>query len=181
MARAGLLSARALPFAVMGRWLIFQQVNERKSKAMSVKIILADDHDAIRQALRSILKADPDFEIAGEARNGREVIELVEQSQPDVVIMDISMPLMNGIEATRRLHQSHPEVKVMAFSSQATEAYVLGMFQAGATGYVLKPSSVAELRKAVRVILKGQVYVSPGLPGISIDEILRMDEKNTSP
>jgi NarL family two-component system response regulator LiaR len=147
---------------------------------MSVKIILADDHDAIRRALRCLLETEPDFEIAGEARNGREVVQLVEQLQPDVVIMDISMPLMNGIEATHRLHQIYPDVKVIAFSSHATEAFVLDMFQAGASGYVLKPPSMGELKKAIRVILKGQIYLSPDLQMIQIDEILRMDKKKNA-
>ena len=147
---------------------------------MSVKIILADDHDAIREALRSIVEAEPAFEIAGEARNGREVLELVEQSLPDVVLMDVTMPMVSGIEATRKLQRSHPDVKVIGYSSHSTEAIVLGMFRAGASGYVLKPSSVAELKKAIKVVVKGQVYVSPSIHCKLPHEILGMDEKNNT-
>jgi len=147
---------------------------------MSVRIILADDYDAIRQAQRGILEEEPDFEVVGEARNGREVIQLVEQSRPDVVVMDIDMPEINGIEAMHRLHRSYPEVKVIAFSSHSTEAYVLAMLRAGASGYVLKQSPVNELGKAVRSILNGQAYVSQSLHGILIDEILRMDKQRNS-
>jgi DNA-binding NarL/FixJ family response regulator len=144
---------------------------------MSVKIILADDDGSLRRLQRRALESEPDFEIAGEACHGRELIQLVEQSQPDVVIMDISMPLMNGIEATRRLHQSHPEVKVIGFSSDATEATVLGTLRSGAVGYVLKPSSVTELKNAIRIVLKGQFYLSTSLHRILIDQILRMDKR----
>ena len=144
---------------------------------MSVKIILADDNDAVRKAQRDILETESDFEIVGEAGNGRELIQLVEQSQADVVIMDINMPKINGFEAMRRLHQSHPELKVIAFSSHVKEAWVLAMLKSGASGYVPKQGPANELSKAIRAVLKGQAYVSQSLHGILIDEILRMDEK----
>jgi len=147
---------------------------------MSVKIILADDHDIIRQGLRHILEREPDLEIIGEARDGIEVIQLVAQSPPDVVIMDITMPESNGIEATRRLHQTYPEVKVIVFSCHSTRTFVLDMLRAGASGYMLKQSPVNELSKAVRVVLKDQAYVSPSLHGILIDEVLRIDRKKSS-
>ncbi|NQV33353.1 MAG: response regulator transcription factor [Phycisphaeraceae bacterium] len=147
---------------------------------MRVKIVLADDHDAIRQALRSLLETEPDFEIVGEACHGSEAVQLVEQSQPDVVIMDISMPVINGIEATRRLNQSLPDVKVIAFSSHVAKPYVLGMFRAGASGYVVKPSSKAELRTAIRVVLKGQVHISQSLHVDLINEICTMDKEKHS-
>lgn len=148
---------------------------------MSVRIILADDHDAVRQAMRRILETEPDFEIEGEARNGKEVIQLVKQSLPDVVLMDVTMPIVNGIEATRKLHQSYPDVKVIGYSSHATEAIVLGMFRAGASGYVLKPSSEAELKQAIGVVIKGQAYASPSIYSILLDKIRGMDEKNNKP
>jgi DNA-binding NarL/FixJ family response regulator len=112
---------------------------------MSVRIILVDDYDAIRQAQRRILETESDFEIVGEACNGRKAIELVEQLRPDVVIIDINMPEINGIEATRIIHQSHPEVKVISYSSHSEKAYVLDMMRAGASGYVLKQSHVSEI------------------------------------
>jgi len=147
---------------------------------MSIKIILADDYDAIRKAQRGILETEPDFEIVGEARNGREVIQLVEQSQPDIVITDINMPEVNGTEVVRWLRRSYPEVKVIAFSSHAEEGYVLAMLKSGASGYVLKPPLVNELIQAIRAVLKGQAYVSQGLHGILLDEMLRIDEKKRS-
>jgi len=147
---------------------------------MSVKIILADDHDAIRMAQRCILETEPDFEIIGEARNGREIIQLVRQSPPDIVIMDINMPEIDGIEVTRRLHQSHPDVKVIGFSLHTTRPFVLDMLAAGASGYVPKKSPANELGKAIRAVLKGLTYVSPSVQGILIDNIPRTDKKKRS-
>ena len=149
--------------------------------AKRIRIVLADDHDAIRETVSSLLKREEDFDVAGEACHGEEVVRLVQQSPPDVVIMDVSMPVMNGMEATRILRHSHPEVKVIAFSSHDTRSYVLGMLRAGASGYVLKPCSEAELGRAIRVALRGDVYISPGLHGILIDQILRMDEDKNAP
>jgi DNA-binding NarL/FixJ family response regulator len=134
---------------------------ERISKAMSVTIILVDDHDAIRQAQRCILETEADFEIIGEACNGREAIELVEQSQPDVVIMDIFMPEISGIEATRRLHQSCPDVKLIGFPLDATKPFILSMLNAGASGFVSKQCPASESRMAVLTVLKGETHVSP--------------------
>lgn len=161
-------------------WQRCQQANERMSKTMSVKIILADDDGSLRRLQRRALEPESDFDIVGEARNGRELIQLVEQSQPDVVIMEISLPLMNGIDATRRLHQSHPEVKVIGFSADASDATVLGMLQSGALGYVLKPSSVAELKMAIRSVLKREFYLSTKLHRILIDQVLRMDKRKNA-
>jgi DNA-binding NarL/FixJ family response regulator len=147
---------------------------------MSVNIILADDHDIIRYAQRRFLAAEPDFVITGEACNGREVIQLVAQSQPDIVIMDIDMPEINGIEATRRLHQSYPEVKVIGFSAHTTRPFILDMLNAGALGYVSKQSPASELIKAIRAVLEGETYVSPGISGSLIDEARRTTKQKIS-
>ncbi len=147
---------------------------------MSVKIILADDHQAIRLAQRCILEKEPDFEIVAEARNGEEAIQCAEQHRADIVIMDINMPVLNGIEATRRLHQSHPEIKVIAFSLNVSQAFVRAMLKSGASGYVAKQSAVTELSKAIRAVQKDRVYVSPGTHGSLIDEIRRADKNRAS-
>ncbi len=144
---------------------------------MSVKIVLSDDNDAIRRIQRAILEADPDFEIVGEACNGQEAIRLVEQLQPDVVIMDINMPIINGFEATRKIHVSYPDVKVLGFSSHVGEAYVRGMLQAGASGYLVKPSSMDEMKSAVRAVYAGRVYVNQSMHSTLINEL---SKKNTT-
>ena len=146
---------------------------------MSIKIILADDHQTIRLAQRCILEREPDFEIVAEACNGREIIQLVEQSPPDVVIMDINMPEIDGFEATRRLSESCPGVRVIGVSLHSTEAYVLGMLHAGASGYVSKNACVKELNQAIRVVLKGQVYVSGRMHDMLITEIRQIKGQKT--
>ncbi len=128
---------------------------------MSARIILADDHDPTRRLQRRILEREAGFEVIGEARNGRDVIELVEHSRPDVVVMDIDMSEVNGIEAARILQQSYPDVRIIACSLHSSTAHVQSMFKAGALGYVLKSNVVDELGKAIRTVLKGQVYLDP--------------------
>ena len=147
---------------------------------MSVRIILVDDSGAIRQAQRCILETEPDFEIIGEARNGREAIELVGQSQPDIVIMDIMMPETNGIEATRRIHQSCPDVKVIGFSLDATKPFILSMLNAGASGFVSKECPASELKQAILAVLNGETYVSPEISDVFVDETPRKNEWTVS-
>ena len=148
----------------------------RISKAMSARIILVDDCDVIRQAQRHIMDTEPDFEILGEARNGREAIQLVRQSQPDIVIMDIMMPETNGIEATRIIHQSCPDVKVIGFSLDATRPFILSMLNAGASGFVSKECPWNELKKAILAVLKGETYIRPEISDVFVDETPRKNE-----
>lgn len=139
---------------------------------MSVKIIIADDHDAMRDAQRTVLESDSDFEIVGEACDGAEAIRLAGELRPDIVIMDINMPDVDGVGATCRLHQSHPNVKVIGFSLHATEPVILSMLYAGAAGYVSKSCPQGELTRAIKAVLQGKTYVSSPNEGLSADEIL---------
>ena len=128
---------------------------------MSIEIVLADDCDAIRHAQRCILELETDWVVVGEAQNGREAIELVNELEPDVVVMDINMPNVDGITATRVLHQLHPNIRVVACSSHCSKAVVMSMLRAGASGYVLKGSAGYELGKAIRAVLEGGIYIDP--------------------
>ena len=126
-----------------------------------IRLIVADDHQLIRDGLVLMFRqAEMGVEIVGKASNGREVIELLEKKEADVVLMDIDMPEMNGIEATRVVRERFPEVKVLMLSMLDNEKYVLDATQAGAQGYVLKTASYRELQHALRTVAEGEEYFS---------------------
>ncbi len=127
----------------------------------STTILIADDHAVVRQGFRMILAAEPDLSVIGEAANGREVITLAEQLQPDVVLMDVSMPELNGIEATRRLLAISPRTRILALSMHRDSVYVREILRAGASGYLLKEAGDKDLLFAVRALAAGQGYLSP--------------------
>ncbi len=137
-----------------------------------IKIILADDHQIVRHGLRSLLAAEPDMEVVGEADNGRAVVRLVHEKSPQVVIMDISMPDLNGIEATRQIMAEAPGIKVIALSMHSDSLFVLNMFKAGASGYLLKDCALEELVKAVRTVLNRKIYLSPGISDVVIKDFV---------
>ena len=128
-----------------------------------IRILLADDHAVVRQGFKMILGAQPDFEIVGEAGNGREAIELAETLGPDVVVMDVAMPELNGIEATRRLCAASPRTRVLALSMHKDSVYVREILRAGARGYLLKDAIDRDLLDAVRAIARGDGYISPAV------------------
>ena len=128
-----------------------------------IKILLADDHSLVRQGFRLILSAQPDMQIVGEAANGREAVELAAKLQPDIVIMDVTMPELNGIEATRRITTAAPRARVLALSMHKDSVYVREILRAGARGYLLKDSVDADLIAAVRSVAKGEGYLSPAV------------------
>jgi DNA-binding NarL/FixJ family response regulator len=137
-----------------------------------IKIILADDHQIVRHGLRSLLAAEPDMEVVGEADNGRAVVRLVQEKSPQVVIMDISMPDLNGIEATRQIINESPGMKIIALSMHSDSLFVLNMFKAGASGYLLKDCALEELVKAVRTVINRKIYLSPGISDIVIKDFV---------
>jgi DNA-binding NarL/FixJ family response regulator len=148
---------------------------------MSIRILLADDHQIMRDGLRAILASEPSFEIVGEAENGREAAELCRELVPDVVIMDIGMPDLNGVEATRQIKADNPEVKVIALSMYADRGYVLGILEAGASGYVLKTGAYDEVHRAVKAVTRGNDFLSPDITQIVIDAQVRSpSERGTS-
>ncbi len=135
-------------------------------------IFLADDHQVVRQGLRALLEAEPDFRLIGEAGDGLETAQLVEQLEPDVLIIDLMMPNLNGLEVTRQISQRSPRTHVVILSMHANEAYVLEALKNGAAGYVLKDSSAADLVKAVREVVAGRRYLSPPLSERAIEAYL---------
>ena len=127
---------------------------------MSTKIFLADDHNIIREGLRAMLEKKADIRIVGEAGDGRTTVQMVRETMPDIVIMDIAMPEMNGIEATRRIIKNSPHVKIIVLSMHSDRRFVSETFRAGASGYVLKDSALAELIDAINAAKRGCSYIS---------------------
>jgi len=138
-----------------------------------IRILLADDHSLVRHGFRMILSAQPDMEVAGEAGNGREAVELAQKLKPDVVVMDVTMPELNGIEATRRLVELSPRTRVLALSMHKDAVYVREILRAGARGYLLKDSADADLLAAVRAVAKGEGYLSPGVSDAVLSDYRR--------
>ena len=128
---------------------------------MSIRVLLADDHQIVREGLLSLLESQPDLSVIAEAENGYTAIKLTEETSPSVVVMDIAMPDLNGIEATRRIISRVPGTKVIALSMYSDRHFVSGMLKAGASGYVLKDCSLEELAGAIRTVARNQVYLSP--------------------
>jgi DNA-binding NarL/FixJ family response regulator len=128
-----------------------------------LRIVLADDHTILREGLRSLLTADPDFEIVGEARDGREAVRCVEKLGPDLLLMDLSMPRMSGMDAIREIKRRFPDTKIIALTVHKTEEYILTTLQAGADGYVLKDATHDELIMAIKNVMGGKSYLSPGV------------------
>ena len=140
---------------------------------MKRRIVLADDHQLMRAGLRSLLAREPHLEVVGEASDGREAVELVTQSGPDLVIMDIGMPNLNGIEATRQIRETVPRTRVIALSMHANAQFVGRMLEAGASGYLLKDAAFEELVEAVRSVLAGQTYLSRAITGVVVGDYVR--------
>lgn len=128
-----------------------------------ISVLLADDHTVVRQGLRSLLSAEPDIEVVGEAENGRQAVQLARQLLPDVVVMDIAMPQLNGLEATRQIIGEGVATKVLVLSSYSDDEYVQQLTEAGALGYLIKQSAANDLIQAVREVAKGNAFFSPSV------------------
>src|SRR5512136_1912964 len=125
------------------------------------RIVIAEDHTILREGLRSLLSSSPDFEVVGEAEDGREAIRCVEKYKPDLILTDLSMPRMNGMEAIREIKSQSPKTKILVLTVHRAEEYILNTLKAGANGYLLKDSTHAELVMAVQKVLSGKLYISP--------------------
>jgi len=138
-----------------------------------MKVLLADDHRIVREGLRSLLEAQDDMHVVGEADNGRMALEMAAEHEPDVVVMDVAMPQLNGIEATRRLMNDQPDTKVVALSMHSDRRYVAEALKAGATAYLLKDGAFDELVTAIRAVIADKVYLSPRVAGVVVDDYVR--------
>ena len=127
------------------------------------RVLITDDHAIVRTGLRTLLTADPSMELVGEASGGHEAIQLVEQTQPDVLLLDLSMPDLDGIEVTRAVKSSFPEVRVLVLTIHEDQGRMREAIRAGASGYILKRAAESELISAIHVLMRGDMYVDPAM------------------
>lgn len=143
---------------------------------MTIRIIIADDHQLFREGLANLLADSKDIEILDQAGNGEEAIVKARELNPDVIIMDIGMPVLDGVEATRKLLQELPGSRVIALSMHADKQYIKGMFEAGASGYLFKNCAYSELITAIRTVNEGKKYLSERITEIMIQDYLGKEE-----
>ena len=138
-----------------------------------IRIVLADDHTIMRSGLRAVLDRYPDMQVVGEAADGREAIQAVEDQRPDVIVMDVAMPNLNGIEAARQISAKHASVSIVVLSMHSDEGYVLRALKAGARGYLLKDSAEGDLITAIRAVSQGKAFFSPAISRMLVDDYMR--------
>jgi len=139
---------------------------------VTIKVLIADDHQIVREGLRSMLEKEPGIIVVGEAEEGRTTLRLARELTPDVIIMDVAMPDLNGIEATRQIVAEFPTIKVIALSMHDDRRFVLHMIKAGAKGYLLKDSAFKDLAKAIRVVVANKTYLSSEIADIVVKDYL---------
>jgi two-component system response regulator NreC len=138
-----------------------------------IRVLLADDHTILRDGIRALLDDQADIEVIGEAEDGLSTVKMVGKLKPDVVIMDIAMPLLNGLEATRQIQRDHPQVKVLILTMHENEEYIRQVLAAGALGYVLKDAAAHDLLGAIRAVHRGEAVLSPAITRLVIEDYLR--------
>jgi DNA-binding NarL/FixJ family response regulator len=153
---------------------------EEQDTGQTISLVLADDHDMLRQGLRLLLTLQPEIKVVGEARTGTAALELARQLKPDIVVMDISMPEMDGLEACRRIRAELPETQVLILTMHDSEEYFLQALRVGATGYLVKKAAPAELHSAVRAIANNGAFLYPGLARSLIRAYLAQPQEEQS-
>ncbi len=135
----------------------------RVRMSKKVKVLIAEDHTIVREGLKALLGSDPDLEICGEADNGKDAIKLVQGLNPDIVLMDLSMPRIHGLEAIREIRKTNPATKILVLTVHDDEEYISATLRSGASGYVLKNDSYNELLSSIKTVLSGKPYLSPAI------------------
>jgi DNA-binding NarL/FixJ family response regulator len=143
---------------------------------MSIKIILADDHAMLRHGLSKSFQNEKDMEVVAQAKDGRTTVELAKEFSPNVIIMDIGMPDLNGIEATRQIVKENPKVKIIALSMHSSKNFIIEMFKAGASGYLLKDCEFDELLNAIRQVVNDKKYISPAISDVVVDNYMHQPD-----
>jgi len=145
---------------------------------MTIKILLADDHQVLREGICSLLEKQGNIDVVAQAENGRTAVKISRELKPDVVIMDIAMPDLNGIEATRQILSESPDVKVIALSMHSDRRFVAEMLKAGASGYLLKNSAFQQLTNAIQTVMEGRNYLCPEIGEIVINDYVKKLSNN---
>jgi DNA-binding NarL/FixJ family response regulator len=156
--------------------------SDLNTSAKPIRVLLADDHTLVRAGIRSLLEKLPGVAVAGEASDGREVLDLIKAQQPDVVLMDISMPGLNGLQASARITRDFPQVRVIILSRHPNDEYVLQALKSGASGYLLKRAATAELPAALKSVIGGEIYLSREIASQFLKKFpLQQIARSTSP
>ena len=148
---------------------------------MSTRVMLADDHRMLRDALIMVLAGEPDIDVVGVAEDGPATIALARECNPDVLVLDIAMPGMNGVEVARRLHDEMPTVRILALSAYMDKRFVQETLRAGAAGYVTKAAAATELPRAIRAVAAGQNYLSPEITSVVVSQFAPGEDSVTGP
>ncbi|MDR3579235.1 MAG: response regulator transcription factor [Oryzomonas sp.] len=149
---------------------------------MNLKILIADDHAIFREGLRALLEKESDIEVVAEACDGNEALQKAREHQPDVIVMDITMPGMNGIDSTRKITSETDKIRVLALSMESDRRFVVEVLEAGATGYLLKDTAYAEFVMAIRTVASGEPYLPPQITHLLLKEFLqRVPDVERSP
>ena len=135
-----------------------------------IRVLVTDDHAIVRDGICALLALTGDIEAVGEATNGREALEMVSRLSPDIVLMDIVMPLMDGLEATRRIHKEFPETKVIVLTQYEDKEYVIPVIEAGASGFISKGVAASELTSAIRSVYRGDSFLSPSIARLLVED-----------
>lgn len=143
---------------------------------MTIRILITDDHQLFREGIANLLSASPQIEIVGQAENGQQAIEKAKQLKPDIVIMDLSLPVVNGVDATRILHKEVPATKVLVLSMHADKNYIKEALEAGASGYLFKDCTYDQLIEAINTVYQGKKYLSNKITEVLIHDYLNRDE-----
>ena len=143
----------------------------------SIRILIVDDHEVVRDGLSVMMKRQEDFTVVGEARNGLEAVEKARQLRPDVVLMDLRMPELNGVEAMRQIRAENDEIKFLVLTTYDTDEYIFDAIEAGAKGYLLKDASREDLFKAVRTVHKGESLIEPGVVSRVLDRLTQLSRR----
>ncbi len=143
-------------------------------KPISIRVLIADDHTIVRSGVKLLLEAEPDIHVVGEALDGDQALALTEELQPDVILMDISMPGLDGLKATRQIKARWPDIHILILTMHRSDDYFYELLKAGASGYMLKAAETDELIHAVRVVANGEVYLYPTMAQLLVGDYLRM-------